>query len=67
MDFQISDSISGFQIEFHEFQIGFLDFKLDFGNSIGFLPIVYEISFVTDPSDHLAITFELIFSIVEKA
>ena len=53
VDFWISDWISGFQI-------GFLDFIVDFWISgshsgfqefqFGFLPTVYEISFVTDPS-----------------
>ena len=52
MDFWISKWISGFQI-------GFLDFRVDFwisgfrwisGFQIGFLPTVYEISFVADPS-----------------
>jgi len=46
MDFWISDWISGFHS-------GFLDFILDFwisGFQFGFLPMVYEISFVTDPS-----------------
>ena len=56
MDFWISNWISGFPS-------GFLDFKLDFwisewisgfrwisGFQIGFLPIVYEISFVADPT-----------------
>ena len=50
MDFWISDWISGFQI-------GFLDFTVDFwisawisGFQFGFLQTVYEISFVTDPS-----------------
>ena len=43
MDFWISEWISGFQS-------GFLDFSLDFWVSIGFLLMVYEISFVTDPS-----------------
>ena len=56
VDFWISEWISGFQS-------GFLDFKVDFWISewisgfrwislfqIGFLPTVYEISFVADPS-----------------
>ena len=56
MDFWISKWISGFQS-------GFLDFKVDFWISdwisgfqsgfldfVGFLPTVYEISFVADPS-----------------
>ena len=56
MDFRILEWISGFQS-------GFLDFRLDFwisewisgfrwisGFPIGFLPTVYEISFVADPS-----------------
>ena len=50
MDFWISDWISGFQNEF-------LDFRLDFwisqwisGFQLGFLPTVYKILFVTDPS-----------------
>ena len=47
MDFWISDWISGFHS-------GFLDFSLDFwisGFQFGFLQMVYEISFVTDPSE----------------
>ena len=67
MDFWISEWISGFQIGFLDFTVdfwisqwisgfhsGFLDFSLDFwisGFQFGFLPTVYEISFVTDPSD----------------
>ena len=54
LDFWISEWISGFQI-------GFLDFRVDFwisewisgfqlGFEIGFLPTVYEISFVADPT-----------------
>ena len=52
VDFWISEWISGFQS-------GFLDFRMDFWISdwisglqwiSGFLPTVYEISFVTDPS-----------------
>ena len=43
MDFWISKWISGFQSGFLDF-VGFLDFQ------IGFLPTVYEISFVADPS-----------------
>ena len=66
MDFWISDWISGFHSEFLDFTVdfwisqwisgfhsGFLDFSLDFwisGFQFGFLPTVYEISFVTDPS-----------------
>ena len=66
MDFWISEWISGFQIGFLDFTVdfwisqwisgfhsGFLDFSLDFwisGFQFGFLPTVYEISFVTDPS-----------------
>ena len=48
VDFWISEWISGFQI-------GFLDFTVDFwisGFQFGFLQTVYEISFVTDPSEH---------------
>ena len=55
MDFWISNWISGF-----------LDFSLDFwisqwisGFQFGFLPMVYEISFVTDP---LASTHKLAFT-----
>ena len=53
------DRISGFQNGFLDFTVdsgfhsGFLDFSLDFwisGFQFGFLPTVYEISFVTDPS-----------------
>ena len=67
MDFWISEWISGFQIGFLDFTVdfwisqwisgfhsGFLDFSLDFwisGFQFGFLPTVYEISFVTDPSE----------------
>ena len=70
MDFWISEWISGFQIGFLDFTVdfwisqwisgfhsGFLDFSLDFwisGFQFGFLPTVYEISFVTDPSVNAA-------------
>ena len=66
MDFRILEWISGFQNGFLDFRLdfwisqwisgfhsGFLDFSLDFwisGFQFGFLPTVYEISFVTDPS-----------------
>ena len=66
MGFRILEWISGFQIGFLDFTLdfwisqwisgfhsGFLDFSLDFwisGFQFGFLPTVYEISFVTDPS-----------------
>jgi len=53
VDFRISEWISGFQIGFLDFRvdfwisIGFLDFNWISGFQIGFLPTVYEIS---DPS-----------------
>ena len=58
MDFWISDWISGFHSGFLDFTVdfwisawisGFLDFRIS-GFQFGFLPTVYEISFVTDPS-----------------
>ena len=63
LDFWISNWISGFQVGFLDFKldfwiscwisrflVGFLDFALDFGFLVGFLPTVYEISGVSDPS-----------------
>ena len=58
MDFWISQWISGFHSGFLDFSLdfwisawisGFLDFWIS-GFQFGFLPTVYEISFVTDPS-----------------
>ena len=49
LDFWISNWISGFRIS--RFLVGFLDFALDFGFLVGFLPTVYEISGVSDPSN----------------
>ena len=48
VDFWISEWISDFRVDFwiSGFHSGFPDFSLEFG----FLPTVYEISFVTDPS-----------------
>ena len=75
MDFWISEWISGFQIGFLDFTVdfwisqwisgfhsGFLDFTVDFwisGFQFGFLPTVYEISFVTDPSGLLQVVTAL--------
>ena len=66
MDFWISEWISGFQIGFLDFTVdfwisqwisgfhsGFLDFWIS-GFQFGFLPTVYEISFVTDPSGQIS-------------
>ena len=63
LDFRISEWISGFQSGFLDFRLDFWisewisGFQLDFwisdwisGFQIGFLPTVYEISFVADPS-----------------
>ena len=78
MDFWISEWISGFQSGFLDFrsdfwisewisgfQIGFLDFIVDFwisGFQFGFLPTVYEISFVTDPSGHTHTVYTYYFA-----
>ena len=80
MDFRILEWISGFQNGFLDFRLdfwisqwisgfhsGFLDFSLDFwisGFQFGFLPTVYEISFVTDPSDTPILEFKCIVVLV---
>ena len=70
VDFWISKWISGFQSGFLDFRVdfwisdwisgfhsGFLDFSLDFWISIGFLPTVYEISFMMDPLDGVDVQY----------
>ena len=49
MDFWISIGFLDFRVDFW-ISIGFVDFNWISGFQIGFLPTVYEISFVADPS-----------------